>query len=72
MANVAPRPARATLARGVDSVVPRACRKVSPRCAVAVASRTGLARKVMLSKVPATSEVGDFVEAAADKAAFRP
>ena len=56
----------------MSSVVTRFGRAVRRRC-VAVAARTaGLARKVILSRVPATMVDGDFVEAAADAAALHP
>jgi hypothetical protein len=53
-------------------VVLPARRVVSRRCVAVAASMAGLARKVILSRVPATTVGGDFVEAAADEAALHP
>ena len=55
-----------------DSVVTRKRRVVSRRCVAVAASMATLARKVILSRVPATMVGGDFVEAAADEAALHP
>ena len=52
----------------MSCVVPRMRRVVSRRCVAVAASMAGLARKVILSRVPATTVDGDFVEAAADEA----
>jgi hypothetical protein len=56
----------------MSSVVPRMRRVVSRRCVAIAASMAGLARKVILSRVPATTVGGDFVEAVADGAALHP
>jgi hypothetical protein len=54
----------------MSSVVPRMRRVVSRRCVAIAASMAGLARKVILSKVPTTTMGGDFVQAAAEEAAL--
>jgi len=56
----------------MSCVVPRMRRVVSRRCVADAASMAGLARKVILSRVPAATVGGDFVEAAADEAALHP
>ena len=56
----------------MSSVVPRVSRVVSRRCVAVAATMKGLARKVILSRVPATTVGGDFVEAAANEAALHP
>jgi hypothetical protein len=53
-----------------DSVVTRIGRAVRRRCVAVAASMAGLTRKAILSRVPATTVDGDFVEAAADQAAL--
>jgi hypothetical protein len=52
------------------SVVTRKRRVVSRRCVAVAATMAGLARKVILSRVPATTVGGDFAEAAAEEAAL--
>jgi hypothetical protein len=52
------------------SVVTRKRRVVSRRCVAVAATIAGLARKVILSRVPATTVGGDFAEAAAEEAAL--
>jgi hypothetical protein len=52
------------------SVVTRKRRVDSRRCVAVAASMAGLARKVILSKVPTTTMGGDFVQAAAEEAAL--
>ena len=54
------------------SVALPARRVVSRRCVAVAASMAGLARKVILSRVPAITVGGDFVESAADEAALHP
>ena len=54
------------------SVMTRKRRVDSRRCVAVAASMAGLARKVILSRVPATTVGGDFVKAAADEAALHP
>ena len=54
------------------SVMLPARRVVSRRCVAVATSMAGLARKVILSRVPATMVGGDFVEAAANEAALHP
>ena len=54
------------------SVVHPARRVVSRRWVAVAASMAGLAHKVILSRVPATTVGGDFVEAVADGAALHP
>jgi hypothetical protein len=54
------------------SVVTQMRRVVSRRCVAVAARMARLARKVILSRVPATTVGGDFVEAAADGAALHP
>ena len=54
------------------SVVLPARKVVSRRCVAVAASMAGLAHKVILSRVPATTVGRDFVETAADAAALHP
>ena len=54
------------------SVVTRIGRAVRRRCVEIAARMAGLARKEILSRVPATTVGGDFVEAVADQAALHP
>ena len=56
----------------MSSVVPRMRKVVSRRCVAVAATIAGLARKVILSRVPATTVGGDFVEAVVDGAALHP
>ena len=51
-------------------VMTRMRRVVSRRCVAVATSMAALARKVILSRVPATTVGRDFVEAAADEAAL--
>ena len=52
------------------SVVTRKRRVVSRRCVAVAATMAGLARKVILSRVPTTTVGGDFVKASAEEAAL--
>jgi hypothetical protein len=54
----------------MSSVVTRMRGVVNRRCAAVAASMAGSARKVILSRVPATTVGGDFAEAAAEEAAL--
>jgi hypothetical protein len=56
----------------MSCLVPRKRRVVSRRCAAVATSMAGLARKVILSRAPATTVDGDFVETAADAVALHP
>ena len=53
-------------------MVPRARRVVRRACVTVAASMVGLAREMILSRVPATMVGKDFVKAAADEAALHP
>jgi hypothetical protein len=53
-------------------MVPRARRVVRRPCVTVAASMVGLAREMILSRVPATMVGKDFVKAAADEAALHP
>jgi hypothetical protein len=54
------------------SVMTRIGRAVRHRCVEIAARMAGLARKEILSRVPATTVGGDFVKAAADEGALHP
>ena len=56
----------------MSSVVSRARRVVRRPCVAVAASMAGLAREIILSRVPATTVGRDFMEAAADQAALHP
>ena len=56
----------------MSSVVPRMRKVGSRRCVAIAASMAGLARKVILSRVPATTVGRDFMEAEGDEAALHP